>query len=149
MLIAFIALVAMLNGAIGWAGGLAGFEGLTLERMFGWVLAPVAWMLGIAWADAAVIGQLIGVDFVINEFVAFVRLEAVLGGATQLQERSVVIAIYALTTFANFGSVAMTIAGLGEIAPSRRHDLARLGLKSMLAGLLATLITASFAGMLV
>ena len=149
MLIAFIALVAMLNGAIGWAGGLAGVEGLTLERMFGWVLAPVAWMLGIVWTDAAAIGQLIGVDFVINEFVAFVRLEALLGGGTQLQERSVIIGIYALTTFANFGSVAMTIAGLGELAPSRRHDLARLGLKAMLAGLLATLITATFAGMLV
>jgi len=149
MLIAFIALVSMLNGVIGWAGGLAGIEGLTLERMLGTVLAPVAWMLGVSWSDAGFVGQMIGVDFVLNEFVAFVQLGAALAGGTEMQERSLVIAIYALTTFANFGSVAMTIAGIGEIAPSRRPDLARLGLKAMLAGLLASLVTAAVAGMLV
>ena len=148
MLIAFIALVALANGVLGWAGGLVGLDGLTIEGMLGWVFGPVAWLLGVTWADAGVIGQLIGVDLVLNEFVAFVQLQGLLEGGAELQERSVVIGIYALATFANFGSVAMTIAGLGEIAPSRRQDLARLGIKSMLAGLLAALLTATFAGML-
>ncbi len=149
MLIAFIALITMLNGMVGWIGGLAGVEGLTLERILGWALGPVAWMLGVPWSDAGVVGQMIGVDFVINEFVAFVQLEALLSGGVALEGRSLVIAIYALATFANFGSVAMTIAGIGELAPGRRHDLARLGLRSMLAGLLAALLTAALAGMLV
>ena len=148
MLIAFIALVALANGVVEWAGSLVGFEGLSIEGMLGRVFAPVAWLLGITWVDASVIGQLIGVDFVLNEFVAFVQLQSLLVGGTELQERSVVISIYALATFANFGSVAMTIAGLGEIAPDRRQDLARLGMKSMCAGLLAAFLTATFAGML-
>jgi CNT family concentrative nucleoside transporter len=113
------------------------------------VFAPVAWMLGIAWTDAALVGRLIGVDVVLNEFVAFAQLTSSLGAGAQLETRSLVIAIYALATFANFGSVAMTIAGIGEIAPSRRHDLARLGLKAMLGGLLAALMTAAWAGVLV
>ena len=149
MLIAFLALVAMANGLIGWLGGYLGAENLTLEGMLGWLLAPVAWMLGVEWADAGLIGQMIGVDFVLNEFVAFVQLRDALAGGATVSDRSLVIGIYALTTFANFGSVAMTIAGIGEIAPSRRHDLARLGLKAMLAGLLASLVTAAIAGMLV
>ena len=148
MLIAFIALVSMLNGVIGWVGALGGFSDLTLERILGGVLAPVAWMLGIPWADAGLIGQMIGVDFVLNEFVAFARLSGTLASGQAIDPRSVVIGIYALTTFANFGSVAMTIAGIGAIAPSRRPDLARLGLKSMLAGLLASLATAAVAGIL-
>jgi CNT family concentrative nucleoside transporter len=149
MLIAFIALITMANGVVGWVGGLVGVEGLTVEMMLGWLLAPVAWLLGVPWADAGVVGQMIGVDFVINEFVAFVQLETLLANGTVIEGRSLVIAIYALATFANFGSVAMTIAGVGEIAPNRRQDLARLGLKAMLAGLLAALLTAAFAGMLV
>ena len=139
----------MLNGIIGWAGGLVGFEGLTLEGILGRILAPVAWLLGVSWADAGLIGRTIGVDFVLNEFVAYVQLSAALGSGTSADPRSLVIGIYALTTFANFGSVAMTIAGIGEIAPSRRHDLARLGLRAMAAGLLASFMTAAVAGMLV
>lgn len=149
MIIAFVALIMMANGVVGWVGSLVGLDGLSVEMILGWVLAPVAWMLGIPWQDAGLVGQMIGIDFVINEFVAFVQLEALLAGGAQLEGRSLVIAIYALATFANFGSVAMTIAGVGEIAPNRRHDLARLGLKAMFAGLLAALLTAAFAGMLV
>lgn len=148
MLIAFIALIAMLNGILGWAGGLVGQAGVSIEGLLGTAFAPVAWMLGIPWSDAGLVGQLIGVDLVINEFVAFAQLTGSLSAGTQLEERSLIIAIYALTTFANFGSVAMTIAGLGELAPSRRHDLARLGLKAMFAGLLASLTTAAVAGTL-
>jgi CNT family concentrative nucleoside transporter len=149
MLIAFIAMVSMLNGVIGWAGGLVGLEGLTLEGILGQALAPVAWLLGVSWADAGLIGRTIGVDFVLNEFVAYVQLSSALASGTSAEPRSLVIGIYALTTFANFGSVAMTIAGIGVIAPSRRHDLARLGLRSLGAGLMASLMTAAVAGMLV
>lgn len=149
MLIAFLALVAMLNGVIGWAGGFVGMPELSLESILGVVLAPVTWMLGVPWADAGLIGQSIGVDFVLNEFVAFARLSDALATGTVVEARSLVIGIYALTTFANFGSVAMTIAGIGAIAPSRRPDLARLGLKSLLAGLIASLMTAAVAGILV
>ena len=149
MLIAFVALIALANGVVGWAGGLAGFESLTIDGMLGSLFAPVAWMLGVPWSDAGLVGQMIGVDLVLNEFVAFVQLEAVLGAGAALDERSLIIAIYALATFANFGSVAMTVAGVGEIAPERRHDLAKLGVKAMFAGLLAALLTAAFAGMLV
>lgn len=155
MLIAFIALVSLLNGLVGWVGGLAGFPDVTIQGMLGVLLAPVAWLIGIPWDEAGLVGQMIGVDFVLNEFVAFVQLSETLtaaaasGAVAPLSDRSLVIAIYALTTFANFGSVAMTLAGLGEIAPSRRHDLARLGLKSMLAGLMASLATAAVAGMMV
>ena len=149
MLIAFVALISLANGVVGWLGGLAGFESLTIDGMLGSLLAPVAWMLGVPWADAGLVGQMIGVDFVLNEFVAFVQLEAALGAGAALDERSLIIAIYALATFANFGSVAMTVAGVGEIAPERRHDLARLGMKAMFAGMLAALLTSAFAGMLV
>jgi CNT family concentrative nucleoside transporter len=149
MLVAFIALVSLANGGLGWLGHLVGVEGLSLEGILGRLLVPVAWIVGIPWTDAQVVGQLIGLEFVLNEFVAFARLESLLSAGVALDPRSVVITIYALTSFANFGSVAMTLAGLGEMAPSRRHDLARLGLKAMLAGLLATLLTAAVAGTLV
>jgi CNT family concentrative nucleoside transporter len=149
MLIAFIALISMLNGVVGWVGGFGGMPDLTIEGLLGAVLAPVAWMIGIPWSDAGLIGQMIGVDLVLNEFVAFVQLTSALSDGATIDPRSLVIGIYALTTFANFGSVAMTLAGLGAIAPSRRHDLARLGLKAMLAGLLASLATAAVAGILV
>ncbi|MDX1492932.1 MAG: nucleoside transporter C-terminal domain-containing protein, partial [Longimicrobiales bacterium] len=149
MLIAFLALVSMLNGMVGWVGGLFGAPDLTIQGMLGALLTPVAWLLGIPWSEAGLVGRMIGVDFVLNEFVAFVELSGSLAAGAELSDRSLVISIYALTTFANFGSVAMTIAGLGEIAPSRRHDLARLGLKSMVAGLMASLATAAVAGILV
>ena len=149
MLIAFIALVAMADAVVSWMGGLAGVEHLTLEGMLGWVLSPVAWMLGVPWSDAGTIGQMVGLEAVLNEFVAFVRLSDLLGQGMQLEPRSVIIATYALASFANFGSVAMTIAGIGVLAPSRRHELARLGLKAMAAGLLAALMTAALAGVLV
>jgi CNT family concentrative nucleoside transporter len=137
----------MANGGLAWLGHQVGVDGLSLEGILGKLMVPVAWILGIPWTDAHVVGQLIGLEFVLNEFVAFARLQSLLSTGTALDPRSLIITIYALTSFANFGSVAMTIAGLGEMAPSRRHDLARLGLKAMLAGLLATLLTAAVAGL--
>lgn len=149
MLIAFLALLAMLNALVGWVGGLAGLDGLSLEALLGIALAPVAWLIGVPWSEAFTVGELIGLKTVLNEFVAYLRLAELLERGAPLSSRSVVLASYALAGFANFGSIAMTIAGLGEIAPSRRHDLARLGLRAMIGGGIAALMTAAVAGMLV
>lgn len=149
LLIAFLALLEMLNAGVGWLGGFVGAEGLSLEGILGTVLAPVAWLIGVPWADAPLVAELVGVKTVLNEFVAYVRLSDLLAtdpGA--LQERSIVLSTYALAGFANFGSVAMQIAGIGELAPSRRDELARLGVRALIGGTLAALMTAAVAGVL-
>ncbi len=148
MLLAFIALIAMANALLGWGGGLAGVEGLSLERILGWVLAPLAWFMGVPWADAATVGSLLGVKTVVNEFVAYLQLSALLQGGQGLEPRSVIIAIYGLSGFANFSSIAIQIGGIGGLAPERRHDLSRVGLRAMVAGSLAAFMTATIAGML-
>ena len=146
MLLAFIALIAMLNFGVGAVGDLAGVTGLTLERIFGWVLAPLAWLMGVPWHDAGTVGSLIGVKTVVNEFVAYLQLA---GSAGTITPRSGIIASYALLGFANFSSIAVQIGGIGGIAPERRGDLARLGLKAMIGGNLAAFMSASLAGMLI
>jgi concentrative nucleoside transporter, CNT family len=148
LLLAFVALVYMSNGVLGWAGGLVGIEGLTLEAILGGILAPLAWLMGVPWADAPEVGSLMGVKTVLNEFVAYVQLAGVLGGEHDLQPRSVVIATYALAGFANFSSIAIQLGGIGGIAPSRRQDLSRLGLRAMIGGSIAAFMTATVAGML-
>lgn len=147
LVLAFVALVAMLNGLLGAAGGLVGLPELTLERILGWAFAPLALMIGIPWDEAARVGSLLGVKTVLNEFLAFERLgELVAEGA--LSRRSTVIASYALCGFANFGSLAILIGALGGMAPSRRGEIAGLGLRSIAAGTLATLMTGCVAGLL-
>jgi CNT family concentrative nucleoside transporter len=148
MLLAFLALIAMANGILGWATGLFGVEGITLERVFGWVFAPVAWLIGIPWADAVDVGSLFGVKMVANEFVAFTNLGAGLAGELELSNKSVIMCTYALTGFANFSSIAIQIGGIGGIAPERRQDLSRLGMRAMLGGTAATWMTATLAGVL-
>ncbi len=148
MLLAFMALVYLMNGILGWVGGLVGLEALTFEWVLGWLLAPLAWLMGVPWVDAPVIASLMGVKTVLNEFVAYFQLAATLGGAHQLQPRSIVIATYALSGFANFSSIAIQLGGIGGIAPSRRHDLSRLGLRAMIAGSIAAFMTATVAGMI-
>ncbi|MEZ4422893.1 MAG: nucleoside transporter C-terminal domain-containing protein [Gemmatimonadota bacterium] len=147
MLLAFIALVALLNGLLGWTGGLLGFEGITLELLLGWLLAPLAWVMGVPWSDAVSVGSLLGVKTVLNEFVAYLQLSELLGGGGSLEPRSSLIAIYALSGFANFSSIAIQIGGIGGIAPSRKGDLARIGLRAMIAGSLAAFMTATVAGL--
>jgi len=146
MLLAFIALVALINGMIGWAGGLVGWEHLSLEMILGWVLAPLAWVMGVPWHDAVEIGSLLGIKTVVNEFVAYLQLANSLQLGASLDPRSVVIATYALCGFANFSSIAIQIGGIGGIAPARRSDLSRIGLRAMIAGTLASFMTATVAG---
>ena len=149
MLLAFIALIALVNAGVGWLGGLAGFEDLTLQRILGWLLAPLAIAMGVPPSDAVQVGSLMAVKTVVNEFVAYLQLAGELEGGTGLSPRSVIIATYALSGFANFASIAIQIGGIGGIAPERRQDLSRLGLRAMVAGSLASFQTATIAGMLI
>ncbi len=152
MLISFVALIAMLNGLIGWLGGLAGFEGVTLQSLFGYVFQPLAWVIGVPWgAEAQVAGSLIGQKLVINEFVAYVDFVNYLKpeSTVVLSEKTIAIITFALCGFANFSSIAILIGGLGAMAPNRRGDVARMGLKAVLAGSLSNLMSAAIAGLFI
>ncbi len=138
MLISFLALVAMVNAGLGLVG-------TSLQQIFGWAFSPVAWAMGVPWHDAAAIGNLLGERMVLNEFVAYSHLGPMKAG---LDPKSFTIATYALCGFANFSSIGIQIGGIGALAPNRRHDLARLGLRAMLAGTLANFVTATIAGFL-
>ena len=147
LLIAFVALIALVNDAVGALGGAIGVPGLTMQRILGWALAPLAWLMGVPWADAVAVGGLLGVKTVLNEFIAYQELsEAVKAGA--LSPRAAVIASYALCGFANFGSLAILMGALTGLAPSRSGDVAQLGMRSILSGSLATFMTACVAGIL-
>lgn len=161
MLLAFIALVALLNSMLAWAGnainvtallqgqGLLGQgESLSLQAIMGWLLAPLAWLMGVPWKDAPDVGMLLGIKTVLNEFVAYLQLAATIT-SENLSPRSVVIATYALCGFANFSSIAIQIGGIGGLAPERRGDLARIGLRAMIAGTLSSFTTATIAGALI
>ena len=148
MLMAFVALVAMLNAMLGWGGALVGFDGLSLQTILGFLLRPLAWVMGVPWQDTAYVGSLIGMKVSLNEFVAYAQFASDLGGAQVLDPRSAVILTYALLGFANFSSIAIQIGGIGGLAPERRKDIASLGLRAMIAGNLAAFISASIAGML-
>jgi CNT family concentrative nucleoside transporter len=149
MLLAFVALIAMVNFLVGSVGGLVGIEGLTLERIFGWVLAPLALVMGVPWADAGTVGALVGVKVVLTEFIAYLQLAGTMATDGAISPKGAVIATYALLGFANLPSIAIQIGGIGGIAPERRGDLSRLGLKAMLGGNLAAFTSASLAGLLV
>jgi len=144
MLLAFIALIAMVNGILGWAGGLVNYPQLSLELITGYLFAPIAWLLGVPWQDCIIVGSLLGKKIILNEFVAYLDLTAQI---KNLSPRSVAITTYALCGFANFSSIAIQVGGIGVLAPERRKDLAKLGVKSLIAGTLACLMTASIAGM--
>jgi CNT family concentrative nucleoside transporter len=148
LLVAFVALVAMLNHVLASAGALVGLPDLTMQRILGWALAPLAWLMGVPWEDAARVGALLGVKTVLNEFIAYQELGTLIH-AGALSERAGVIASYALCGFANFGSLAILLGGIGGLAPTRRPDVARLGLLSILSGSLASFMTACVAGIFV
>jgi CNT family concentrative nucleoside transporter len=151
MLISFIALVALVNGILGyvgqWAGGLVAGHPLelSLQMIFGWAFAPIAWAMGVPWRDASTVGNLLGTRMALNEFVAYSQLGPLKGS---LDPRSFTIATFALCGFANFSSIGIQIGGIGALAPTRRHDLARLGIRAMVAGTLANFLTATIAGFL-
>ena len=147
MLIAFVALIALIDWPIGWLGGLAGRPDLSLNVLLGWLCSPLAWLMGVPWAEADKVGTLIGIKTAVNEFVGYVRMEEMVK-AGELSERSVAIATYALCGFSNFSSIAIQIGGIGGMAPERKADLARLGLRAMVAGSLACFQTATIAGFL-
>jgi CNT family concentrative nucleoside transporter len=150
MLMAFIGLVAMLNFGVGWLGARAGVDGLTFQAILGTALRPLAWVMGVPWADTAYVGGLIGVKTVLNEFVAYAQFAGDLqSGALAISPRSGVIAAYALLGFANFSSIGIQIGGIGGLAPARRGEIARHGLRAMLAGNIAAFMSATLAGMLV
>lgn len=146
MLIVFIALLALVNAVMGWVHIHISWFPYSLEQVFGWVLSPIAWLIGIRWHDASAIGNLLGTRMVLNEFVAFAKLGTI---KSTLDPRSFTIATFALCGFANFSSIGIQIGGIGALAPNRREDLARLGLRAMLAGTMANLMSASIAGMLI
>ena len=139
-------MIALINGIISTIAGWFGYI-MTLESIFGFLFRPLAWVMGVPWAEADEVGTLLGIKTVINEFVGYARLQEMVG-ANMLSERSRIIATYALCGFANFSSIAIQIGGIGAMAPERKGDLARLGLKAMIAGSLATFQTATIAGML-
>jgi CNT family concentrative nucleoside transporter len=145
MLIAFLALIAMVNGGFGWVHAHIGWFPASLQQILALLFAPIAWLLGVEWNDCATVGNLLGTRMVLNEFVAFVDLGKV---KAALDQRSFVIATFALCGFANLSSIAIQIGGIGGLAPSRKSDLAKLGFKAMLVGTLANFMSACIAGIL-
>jgi CNT family concentrative nucleoside transporter len=151
MLIAFIGLVALVNTTLGWVGAQLGSTGTwTLQRVVGWLFRLPCWLMGVSWSEAGIIGELMGVKTILNEFVAYLDLSARMRSAAPgLSDRAFLITVYAMCGFANFGSVAIMIGGIGSIAPDRRGDLASLGMRSILGGTLATMLTGCVVGLFV
>lgn len=146
MLLAFIALVALINGIIGFAGGLFGLENLTLEMILGFTFSPIAFAVGVPWAEAVQAGGYIGQKLVLNEFVAY---SAFAPEISNLSPKTVAVVSFALCGFANISSMAILLGGLGNLAPDRRNDIAKLGIRAVIAGALASLLSAAIAGMLI
>jgi CNT family concentrative nucleoside transporter len=145
MLISFIALIALVNGLFGWIHGFAPWFPATLQTVLGWVFRPIAWIMGVPWHDSGTIGALLGERMVINEFIAYAHLGPL---KASLDPVSFTIATFALCGFANLSSVGIQIGGIGALAPERKHDLARLGFRAMIAGTLANFLSATLAGIL-
>ena len=143
MLIVFLALLALLNAMMGWVHIHVGWFPYNLQEVLGWIFSPIAWLIGIPWRDASTIGNLLGTRMVLNEFVAFAQLGTMKGS---LDPRSFTIATFALCGFANFSSIGIQIGGIGALAPEQRDQLAKFGIRAMLAGTMANLISASIVG---
>ncbi|SDH38621.1 concentrative nucleoside transporter, CNT family [Aneurinibacillus thermoaerophilus] len=146
MLLAFIALIALINGGLGIIGGWFHYEGLSLQKILGFIFAPLAFAVGVPWSEAIMAGGFIGEKLVLNEFVAYTDFAPQIKNLTP---KTVAIVSFALCGFANLSSMAILLGGLGSLAPNRRQDIARLGLRAVAAGMLASLLSAAMAGMLV
>ncbi|OOF88934.1 nucleoside transporter NupC [Rodentibacter ratti] len=151
MLIAFVALIALINGILGGVGGWFGYADLTLQSIFGWVFKPLAYLIGVSWEESGIAGQMIGMKLAVNEFVGYLEFTKYLQPDTPvvLTEKTKAIITFALCGFANFSSIAILIGGLGGMAPNRRGDIARLGLKAVIGGTLANLMSATIAGLFI
>lgn len=148
MLIAFIALIALVNAVFGWAGGLFGHPEFSLNTVLSLIFAPLAWVMGVPSADLGVAADILGQKVVINEFIAYASLgEVIKSGA--VSDRTIVILTYALCGFANFSSIGIQVGGIGSLAPNKRHEIAKLGMRSMIGGCLAAFMTATIAGILI
>lgn len=145
-LLAFVSIIALLNGLVGLVGSIFGLESLTFESIFGIILSPIAFLIGVPWDEAVQAGQFIGQKIVINEFVAYAKLGPIVDA---LSEKTVMVLSFALAGFANFGSIAIQIGSLGTLAPNRRKDVSKLGLRAMFAGCLVSLLNAAIAGMFI
>jgi CNT family concentrative nucleoside transporter len=148
MIIAFLGLLAAFNALLGWLGSLVGIADLSLELILSYVLAPVAWLMGVPWVDCGQVGILLGKKTILNEFIAYLDLQPLIEEEA-ISERAIIIATYALCGFANIGSIGIQIGGIGGIAPDRRGDLAKLAVRAMIGGTIACFMTASIAGMLI
>ncbi|WED21216.1 NupC/NupG family nucleoside CNT transporter [Vibrio sp. JC009] len=154
MLIAFIGLIALINGMLGGIGGWIGYEQLSLELILGWIFAPLAFLIGVPWEEATLAGSFIGQKTIVNEFVAYLNFVPFVGENAQLvpatgeamSQKTTAIISFALCGFANLSSIAILLGGLGGIAPNRRHDIARMGIKAVCAGTLSNLMAATIAG---
>ena len=150
-LLAFVGLIAMVNGIIGGVGGWFGYGGATLQGILGWLFAPLAWVIGVPWGEATIAGSLIGQKVVVNEFVAYSAFMQYIqpDAAVVLSAKTQAIISFALCGFANLGSIAVLVGGLGIMAPNRRKDVARLGFKAVIAGTLSNLMSAVIAGLFI
>ena len=151
MLVAFIAMIALINGIIGGIGGLFGIEGLTLQVLLGYVFQPLAYLIGVPWSEAGIAGQMIGMKLAVNEFVGYLEFAQYLqaDAAVMLSDKTKAIITFALCGFANLSAIAILIGGIGSMAPNRRSDIARLGMKAVIAGTLANLMSATIAGLFI
>ena len=147
MLIAFLGLLALANGILGYVGSLIGLQLLSLEWIFSYLLAPVAWLMGVPWADCGQVAILLGKKTILNEFIAYQDLQKMVADSA-ISERARIIATYALCGFSNIGSIGIQIGGIGAIAPNRQADLAKMGIRAMTGGAIACFMTACIAGML-
>jgi len=143
MLLAFVSLIALVNGILGWVGGFVNYDELTLQAIFGFVFQPLAWLLGVPWEEASLAGSFIGQKIAINEFVAYLDF---VNYKDAMSPRAQVIITFMLCGFANISSIAILLGGLGGMAPSRRKDIAQLGVKALLAATLANFMSAAIAG---
>ena len=151
MLLAFVALIAVVNGVLGGVGGWFGMPDLTLELLLGWAFSPLAFLLGVPWDEAVVAGSFIGQKLVVNEFVAYLNFAPYLaeGAAVALSPKTVAIISFSLCGFANLSSIAILLGGLGGMAPSRRKDIAKMGLLAVMAGTMSNLMSGTIAGLFV
>ena len=145
ILLAFVALIALINGIIGLIGGLFGIDNLSLQSILGYIFAPIATIIGVPMKEAVIAGSLIGQKIILNEFVAFTSLSEII---STLSPKTIAVVTFSLCGFANISSIAILIGGIGGMAPSRKHDIARLGWKAVLGGTLANLLSATIAGFL-